>query len=235
MLTPAAQLALLRNETVQRLVQREIERMILDGELTAGQKINENEIARRLDVSRAPVREALRTLEEADLVCFEKNRGVTVRKISLEEAKDIYELRAALEEIICRRVATRITPEQVAELRALDISSYHESNVLFHERLAELAGSREFAGFYRTLINKLMLFRRRTLGQGGAVATSNLDHQAIVRHLAAGDADAAGRAMHKHIIASGRRMRRALHQFFENHEESEATVRERPRAASRYQ
>lgn len=234
LLSPAAQLALLRNETVQRLVQREIERLILTGELRAGARINEIEIARRLEVGRAPVREALRTLEEADLVKFEKNRGVTVREITLDEAADIYEIRASLEELICRRVAVRITSQQIAELRTLvqrmgeqaargDVESYHESNVQFHEKLTEFSGSREFSGFYRTVINKLILFRRRTFGQGGAVAVSNLEHQAIVRHLAARDADAAGRAMHKHIMSSGRRMRHALQQFLRTTQEVEAT------------
>lgn len=233
MLSPGARLALLRNETVQRLVQREIERLILTGELRAGERINEIEIARRLGVSRAPVREALRTLEEADLVKFEKNRGVTVREITLDEAADIYEIRASLEELICRRVAVRITSQQIEELRALvqrmgeqatsgDVESYHESNVQFHEKLTEFSESREFAGCYRMLINKLILFRRRTLGQGHAVVISNVEHHAIVRHLAARDADAAGRAMHRHITASGRRMRRSLQQFLKNTDQVEA-------------
>lgn len=87
MLSPSARLALLRNETVQRLVQREIERLILTGELRAGERINEIEIARRLGVSRAPVREALRTLEEADLVKFEKNRGVTCARSRLTKRR----------------------------------------------------------------------------------------------------------------------------------------------------
>lgn len=233
MLSPTAQLALLRNETVQRLVMREIERQILNGELRSGERIHENAIGGRLGVSRASVREALRRLEEADLVRFEKNRGVTVREITLEEAADIYEIRASLEELICRRVAMRIRPEQIDELRALiqrmdqeaasgDVESYHESNVEFHERLTEFSGSREFAGCYRALINKLTLFRRRTLGQGHAVVISNVEHHAIVKHLAAKNSDAAGRAMHRHITASGRRMRRALQQFLKNTDQIEA-------------
>lgn len=233
-LTPAAQLDILRNETVQRLVQREIERFILAGELRVGERINENEIARRLGVGRAPVREALRTLEEADLVRFEKNRGARVREITLEEAEDIYELRAAVEALICRRAAAKVTPAQLDELRLLvarmdadaargDLESYHESNVQFHDRLTEFSASREFANFYRALIKKLMLFRRRTLGQGGAAALSNAEHQTILKHLEAKDRNAAGRSMHKHISASGRRMRRALRGFLETVEQRAAT------------
>jgi phosphonate utilization transcriptional regulator len=223
-LTPAATLDVLRSETVQRLVQRELERMILAGELLAGERINEIEIARRLGVSRAPVREALRKLEEADLVRFEKNRGATVRQITLEEAADIYELRAAVEELICRRAAMHITPAQIDELRQLiaqmddeavrgDAESYHESNVRFHDCLTDWSRSWEFAGTYRALIRKLMLFRRRTLGQGGAIALSNAEHHKILTHLEARDAEGAGRSMHRHISNSGRRMQRALRDF----------------------
>lgn len=231
-----AELAWLRHQTLQGLVQREIERMILMGELRAGERINENEIARRLDVSRAPVREALRGLEEADLVRFAKGRGVTVREISPGEAADIYEIRAALEALICRRVAATISKPQLDELGAWvgrmdeqsaagDVEGYHESNVRFHERLVELSGSTEFTGFYRTVTNKLILFRRRTLGHGGAVAVSNHEHHAIVAHLAARDPDAAAMAMHAHITASGQRMQRSLEEFVQGASAPEETRR----------
>ena len=70
---------LLQSHSLTTLVQREIERMILAGNLASGDKLNEAEIAIRLGVSRGPVREAFRALEEAGLVRTEKNRGVFVR------------------------------------------------------------------------------------------------------------------------------------------------------------
>ncbi|HYK12544.1 MAG TPA: GntR family transcriptional regulator, partial [Burkholderiales bacterium] len=89
--SPASPLEILQNQSLTMLVQNEIERMIVGGELGAGAKLSENSIAMRLGVSRGPVREALRGLEQTGLVRVEKNRGVFVRQLSLDEADEIYE------------------------------------------------------------------------------------------------------------------------------------------------
>ena len=99
----------LQTNSLPALVQREIERMILAGELAAGAKLNEAAVAELLGVSRGPVREAFRALEESGLVRLEKNRGVFVRQIGVEEADEIYELRAVLDEFVGRRAAQKTT------------------------------------------------------------------------------------------------------------------------------
>ena len=79
-------IALLQSSSLPSLVQAELERMILSGELQPGAKLTEMTLAARLGVSRGPLREAFRMLEEAGLVRTEKNRGVFVRDIPLDEA-----------------------------------------------------------------------------------------------------------------------------------------------------
>ena len=74
------------------MVQQEIERSILIGEYEPGSKLIEATLAFKLGVSRGPVREAFRMLEEAGLVRNEKNRGVFVRDIPMDEAIDIFDL-----------------------------------------------------------------------------------------------------------------------------------------------
>jgi len=76
---PAPSISLLQKHSLPALVQREIERMILAGELPPGGKLTEAALAQTLGVSRGPVREAFRALEESGLVRLEKNRGVYVR------------------------------------------------------------------------------------------------------------------------------------------------------------
>src|ERR1700686_556981 len=115
----AATIALVRSNSLPMLVQKELERMILAGDPAAGAKLNEAAVADLLGVSRGPVREAFRALEESGLVRLEKNRGVFVRQISVEEADEIFELRAVLDEFAGRRAAQNTTPEDAAELRAL--------------------------------------------------------------------------------------------------------------------
>src|SRR3982751_4768800 len=102
----------LQSSSLTRLVATELERLILAGELAPGSKLTEVALAARLGVSRGPLREACRMLEEAGLVRTEKNRGVFVRDIPIEEAVEIFDLRAAMDELVGRRLAARITPAQ---------------------------------------------------------------------------------------------------------------------------
>ena len=213
-------IALLQSSSLPALVQQEIERMIVDGELPVGSKLNEAAIAAMLGVSRGPVREAFRALEMSGLVRLEKNRGVFVRQIPVEEADEIYELRAVLDEFVGRRLAQVATPEAVRELRArvermeqaasrADVDAYYRANLEFHDRLVELTGNAKLLVTYRRLVKELQLFRHATLAQAGALPVSTREHRAIVERIAAGQPAAAGRAMHDHVTASRERMHRA--------------------------
>ena len=107
--TSSAQaIELLREHSLVTLAQQELERRILSGEIASGAKLNEADMASLLGVSRGPVREAFRALSQAGLVRMEKNRGVFVRQVSIEEANEFYEVRAALEGLIGKLAARRI-------------------------------------------------------------------------------------------------------------------------------
>src|SRR5438067_10591793 len=116
---PVATIALVQSSSLPMLVQKELERMILAGDLGVGAKLNEVALAERLGVSRGPVREAFRALEESGLVRQEKNRGVFVRQVSVEEADEIYEVRAIIDEWVGRRLAQIATAEQLEQLGAI--------------------------------------------------------------------------------------------------------------------
>ena len=217
MSTAPANIAVLQNHSLTMLVQRELERMVLAGELAAGEKLNELALAERLGVSRGPVREALRALAETGLVRIEKNRGVFVREISVTEADEIYELRATLDRMAGRKLAQAIRPEQLAELQAVvkrmqdaalrdDREGYHLANLRFHDALVEFAGNAKLIQMYRRLVNELSLFRRHTLAEPLRLRKSTLEHQKILALIAAGDAEGAGARLHEHAMASRARM-----------------------------
>jgi DNA-binding GntR family transcriptional regulator len=103
--TAPAAIEMLQQKSLTPLVLGELRQQIVRGELAGGSKLNEADIAARLRVSRGPVREAFRALEQSGLVRTEKNRGVFVRQLSLQEADDIYEVRAALDALIGRLTA----------------------------------------------------------------------------------------------------------------------------------
>lgn len=212
-------IAVLQSNSLPMLVQRELERMILAGDLAAGAKLNEAAIAELLGVSRGPVREAFRALEESGLVRLEKNRGVFVRQIAVAEADEIYELRAVLDEWVGRRVTQRIAPAELRVLRTLvermdraagrnDVDAYHQANVEFHDTLVTLAGNHKLVLTYRRLVNELHLYRRAALAQAGVLPVSAREHHDILDKIAAGQAAAAGRALHEHAMGSRERMHR---------------------------
>src|ERR1700676_3219570 len=216
----AATIALVQSNSLPMLVQKELERMILSGDLAVGAKLNEAAIAALLGVSRGPVREAFRALEESGLVRLEKNRGVFVRQISLEEADDIYEVRAVLDEWVGRRLAQTASGEQLKELKAIarrmdsaaaknDPDAYYALNLAFHDRLVEFAGNTKLLATYRRLVNELNLYRRQTLAQRGALPVSAREHREIVAKIASRNAGAAGKALYDHALGSRERMRQS--------------------------
>ena len=216
-LTP---LQLVQSSSLPALVQAEIEKLILTGELAAGARLNESELAIRFGTSRGPVREALRALEECRLVRAEKNRGVFVREISVAEADEIYDIREVLDELIGQRVAQRISAEQLSELRDIvaqmerataqaDLKRYHALNLAFHDLLVEYAGNERLTETYRLLTKELLLFRLRGLQDGGGFAVSSAEHKAILKAIAAHDAERAGRLLRRHATDSRARMHKA--------------------------
>lgn len=213
---PHPTIVLLQSSSLASVAQSELERMILSGELAPGAKLTEMALATRLGISRGPLREAFRMLEEAGLVRTEKNRGVFVRDIPIDEAVEIFDLRAAMEELVGRRLAESMTPAQLKEVRGMvdameravkanDARGYHLLNLRFHERLVEMAGNRKLSAIYRKLIKELSLFRRLNLADGWLMPISAGEHRAIVKAIASGDADAAGRAMFEHVMESKER------------------------------
>ncbi len=218
----SAAIELLQSHSLTTLVQRELERRILAGELEPGAKLTEEDIAGTLNVSRGPVREAFRALEQAGLVRTEKNRGVFVRQVSVEDADEIYEVRAGLDELIGRLLAARIQPGQLVELRELlkkmqkaarakSVDAYYPLNVRFHDRLAEFTGNRTLVAHYRRLVNELHLYRRETLARGAdSFPISTREHAEIVDALARRDCDRAGKLMYEHAIESRARLHAAL-------------------------
>lgn len=210
------QLEILQQNSLTSLVQREIERRIVSGELAPGAKLNEADLAGELRVSRGPVREAFRALEQAGLVRTEKNRGVFVRQVSLAEANEIYEVRAALEAQIGRLAAARAKPAQIERLRTVvkrmrsagrDPDAYFALNIEFHEALAEAAANQALTAHYRRVVNELNLYRREAIRRNvDVIPRSTKEHEAIVDAVSKGNADAAARLLFQHVISSRSRL-----------------------------
>lgn len=203
-------------------VQEELERRILAGDLGPGTQLVEEDVADSMAVSRGPVREAFRALEQKGLVRTVRNRGVFVREVTVAEADDIYVVRAGLDQLIGRLVAARLDAPRLAELRGLlarmdlaarvmDVDAYYPLNVEFHDLLARIPGNATLVASYRALVNCLHLYRRTTLARGdSSFPISVREHHDIVDALAAGDGERAGRLLYEHAMESRERLHTVL-------------------------
>jgi len=198
--------------SLPHLIVDQLESMIITGMLKGGDRINESALAVRLGVSRGPIREACRQLERGRLVEFRANRGMFVREISVEEAAQLYDIRASLFGLAGRLAAARVTAEDVAGLRAAvdeledaPLDDYYPGNVSLHRMLVALSGNPRLVELYDNVSKELHLFRRHGLEPDAARHTSNDQHRKILDLLAAGDPEA-GALMEAHILAGKNRM-----------------------------
>jgi DNA-binding GntR family transcriptional regulator len=205
-----------RQRSLTAQVREELERMILHGDVEAGARINENALAERLGVSRGPIREAARALERDGLVTSIANRGTFVRKLSVEDASELYELRALLAGRLCALVAERADADVRAELRSFvsrmdaairaeDETAYFALNLEFHDKISEAAGATRSCDLYTSLGKEVQLMRLRVLRGRSSLAISNQEHDRIVSAIEAGDADSARREGAEHHLNGKRR------------------------------
>ncbi len=192
------------------LVQREVERRILTGALPAGERLSESALAADMGVSRGPVREAMRGLQQAGLVEIVANKGVVIRKIGFDEAVDLYDLRGSLFGFMCETLARRRTEARCAVLRdkldamrgairADDKDLYYRLNIEFHAAIVEFCGNSRARAVYEGIVKEMHLFRRRGLSRIENMEASMREHEAIAEAIIAGRAEAARRAGVTHL------------------------------------
>ncbi|SFI47816.1 DNA-binding transcriptional regulator, GntR family [Bosea sp. OK403] len=206
-------LQLRRNQSLTSIIRHELEQMIERGELSAGERLNENALAAKLGVSRGPIREACRGLEQSGLVNVIVNRGVFIRALDGREAAELYEIRAALYGLAGRLLAPIVTDQQIAILTgyveemdaamaAGDLNSFYPGNLRFHEAIVEFGGNTRLAAECAAIHREMHLLRRRTLDMPGRMATSNDEHRAILERIAARDPIGAEAALEEHVLIS---------------------------------
>lgn len=203
-----------RRATLAVEVRGEIERMIVEGELAAGEKLNELSLSTMMGVSRGTVREAIRSLAGSGLIDLIANRGAFVHQTTLEEVRNLYELRGAVFGMACaaaaRRVGEGLEPRLVAQtLRTMeqmrathakaDTARYYALNIEFHDLLLQGAGNPKAKMTYDNLVKEMHLFRRKGLSIVTNVASSIAEHEVIVEAVARGDAEGARQAALDHI------------------------------------
>lgn len=211
----------LRQRPLVLEVRDELERMILDGEVPGGERLNEYDLAERMGVSRGPVREAARSLEHDGLVMTVCNRGVFVREFSIEDALELFDLRATIAGQVCERASATASDDSKARLRACvehmsdfaarsDEESFFAANHEFHDMLARASGGGRAASLYVALGKEVCLLRRQFLRGQSQLKDSNAEHDRIVSAIERGDCTAARREGAAHHLNAKKRLLEAF-------------------------
>lgn len=213
--TPA-RLQTLRDTSLAKLVREDLLSRILRGDLAPGDRINEPDVCARLQVSRVPVREALRELESSGLVSSRKHSGTFVREIQDTEVLDLYEMRslldgfagakaAALADSARKSLSQALQASVAAMLKAAnkqDVPAYYAENLHFHWLIIEAAGNQALASTYREVVQKLHLARLKSLSQGLNMQSSVAEHTRIAQAIAQGQSEQARQLLTQHVSSA---------------------------------
>ncbi len=191
---------------------------ILDNALAPGAPARQDTIAAALGVSKIPVREALRRLEAEGLVRFERNRGVLVTDLSLDEAREIFSLRLALERVALERALPNLTDDDFAtaaavldeEASATDIGRVGDINWRFHRLLYGPGMGPHLRTILSTLLRLSERYVRLHLSRSDARRAAHDEHVALLAACRAGDRDHALNLLDDHLTKAIDRLSRHL-------------------------
>lgn len=181
------------------------------GRLVPGQRLIEADIVRDTGASRSKVREALQRLETEGLVCIEEFRGASVRQLSIDEVRQIYHARMALEGMAAGTFAANDLPLLKKRLKELqqamnqleksgDHHRFAELNDAWHALIIEGSGNRYAAQFLRQLTVPVYRLLFSSFYSAQRIDRANADHKVITRAIVEGRAGDAERAMRNHIL-----------------------------------
>ncbi|MBW1783863.1 MAG: GntR family transcriptional regulator [Deltaproteobacteria bacterium] len=179
---------------------------IVAGDLKPEEKINNNEITKRLGVSSIPLREALRILESEGLVVSHPGRGHWVSKVSRKDLEEAFEMRTFLEVFGVDLLKKNIekNPETKERLKKIDIRELAanlgpESCLLFHRKIIELAQNRKLIALYDIMLTYTRRYQRMdyTIRHGGNCCIE--PHSAILEPLIEGNYEEAKEAIRTHL------------------------------------
>lgn len=183
---------------------------ILTGELKPGERLMEIHLAKRLGVSRTPIREAIRMLELEGLVTMIPRRGAEVSRISGQDLQDVLEVRKVLDSLSTRLASERITEEGKKELEKAaaefvevvkngDSTSIADADVRFHDVILQASGNKRLIQMVNNLAERIYRYRLECIKDKSNHSKLIDEHALIMKYVVAGDADKACEYAEMHI------------------------------------
>lgn len=201
---------------------------ILAGDWASGDRIIETQLAQRLQVSRTPIREAMRQLQKEGLVTADVNGGLRVTAISVADAIQLYDCRLVLEQLAVTSACEHMSSTQLEQLEQYVVQAERlmqahspqpssaqllELDYQFHRAIAESSGNRWLVSLLDQVFDKMTLLRIQTTRQNPDVLEIRIEHRQIYAAIAQRDADLALQAIRDHLVASKARVVQAVQQL----------------------
>lgn len=191
-----------RSSSLAEEIAASLEEEIISGRLRPRARLVEIELAARYGVSRAPVREAMRILEQDDLVS-KTVQGFEVADISPEDVAHIFEILEHLEELYTSRAVPHLDPARIAHMRKIltdmaravranDVGAYYRLNLAFHATIRKACPNRPLVSLLESLGKRTLRFRRLAMSIPGRLSESLQEHRRILTAIERGEADKAG-------------------------------------------
>jgi len=187
-----------------------LEDAILRGDIAPGESLNEQKISSEYGVSRTPVREAIRMLEQKNLVRPVPNKGAVVLGVDKKDLLDVYMIRSYIEGLASRWAAERITADKSKRLREIvDLQEFYylksnseqisEMDSRFHETIFNYSESRRLEHMLRDLHHLIIRYRALSISEEGRTKKAIDEHRLILEAICDGDGDEAEKQTEIHI------------------------------------
>jgi DNA-binding GntR family transcriptional regulator len=215
---PLSAVAVAPRMSASRMVADALRDAIVNGTLAPGAPLRQDALARHFSVSAIPVREALRQLESEGWAKVEMHKGATVAPLSADEAREIYEIRAALESLAIACAIPAHTEATLHEAQALcdaarsetDPALYVARNEAFHMSLYAPARRPQLTDLIATLHRRGERYLRLKLGFPEHKVVSDRDHAALMRVVRQGDVASAQTLITEHLLGTGELLQKFL-------------------------
>ena len=199
-----------KSVTLADELQETLEGLIVSGALKPGTRLDEAELVARFQVSRTPLREALKALAGNGLVDLRGPQGACVATISLPVLIEMFQMMSVMEGLCAKYAARRATAHQRAQMRRIheqlsellvsaDHERFYEVNREFHDALYDASNTSYLAEQTRTLRKRVGVYRRHVTFQPGRMAATIGEHLAIIEAIERNDADAAFASAADHV------------------------------------
>ncbi|MFC3107504.1 GntR family transcriptional regulator [Undibacterium arcticum] len=209
--TSASSLPKVERPRLHDAVVDHLRQFIIEGALAPGMKLNERELCEMLGVSRTPLREALKVLAAEGLIEISPNRGATVSRMTESEIWETFELMGGLEAFSGELACERITPAELAEIKAIhynmlacrvqnDLPGYYARNHEIHDRINQAARNSALRQMYVLVNRRLQALRFRSNFQTQKWDSAIHDHDEMIKALESRDGKKLAAILRQHLL-----------------------------------